>query len=409
MLKIAVYHNFHSGGGLRALYEMLKELKKNHIIDMYDLSCSDHKFQDIKSVVRQEFDYPFSPLPQIKKPFGRLNYLARYIDLFRIENKQKEIARDINQKNYDVAFIHHCQFTQAPAILRYLKNTPTLYFCHEPLRSAYEPAINRPYNKRSRTKKYLDQIDVFSALFKQKRKNIERSSARSASRIVGNSYFTRETIYRIYQQDARVVYLGVDPELFQPLKLPKDGGILSVGALTPLKGFDFVVRSLSMIPKNQRPSLTVVSNYQEEAEKNYLQNMAIDLDVDLHLLDKIGDARLVQLYNQAQITICSSVMEPFGLTPLESMACGTPVIAVAEGGLRESVTDGQTGFLVDRDPACCAEAICYLLSNPQLAATIGKNGRQHVLEHWIWSQTGKNIEKNLYECIEKERSAKSKR
>lgn len=385
-LRVAVYHNLHSGGALRALRGMLNGLKDNFALDLYSLTCSENHFFDLIALANNNFQYEFSPLPQIQKPFGRLNFVARYIDLFRVDSIQKKIARDIDHKGYDVAFIHHCQFTQSPAILNYLK-TPTVYYCNEPLRSAYEPAIYRPYNEKRSVSKFLDKIDFIKALFNTKRKKIDNAAARTASSILTNSFYSREAIYRVYGKDARVVYPGIDTELFHPVDSTKDGGLLSVGALTPLKGFDFIIRSLALMPPHKRPRLTIASNYQEPAEKAYLQQMSRDAGVDLRLLNKIGDDVLVQLYNQAQATVCSSVMEPFGLTPLESMACQTPVIAVAEGGLRETIIPGQTGLYIDRDPAQGAQAIQEIIDNPDNAFCMGERGRDHVINHWTWENS----------------------
>lgn len=385
-LRIAVYHNLHSGGALRALHGMLKGLEGRFQFDLYAPSCSENRFFDLLSLVDTHSIYAFKPLPQLRQPFGRLNYAARYLDLFRIEALQKKIAREIDRKNYDLVFIHHCQFTQAPAILRYLK-TPTVYYLNEPLRSAYEPPVFRSYSVKRSYKQALDRLDLLRALYLRRRKKIDQAATRSASLILANSFYTRETAYRVYGKDARVVYPGIDADAFKPVAAAKDGGLLSVGALTPLKGFDFIIRSLALLPPGQRPALTIASNYQELSEKRYLEQMSRDYGVDLRLLSKIGDETLVQLYNRAQATVCASIMEPFGLTPLESMACQTPVIAVAEGGLRETVLPGQTGLSVDRDPSQCVEAIRDLLDHPEAAACMGENGREHVLERWTWEKT----------------------
>lgn len=77
--------------------------------------------------------------------------------------------------------------------------------------------------------------------------------------------------------------------------------------------------------------------------------------------------QLVLEYNKAQICVYAPVLEPLGLVPLESMACGTPVVGVREGGVLESIVHEQTGLLTERDPAQFAGAVQHLLSNPALA------------------------------------------
>jgi glycosyltransferase involved in cell wall biosynthesis len=91
-------------------------------------------------------------------------------------------------------------------------------------------------------------------------------------------------------------------------------------------------------------------------------------------------------------------MEPFGLVPLEAMACGTPVVGVQEGGVQESILHKHTGLLVDRDPVQFAAAVQNLLSNPALASEYGRNGREHVLRHWTWDQSVAALEDFLLAC-----------
>ncbi len=116
------------------------------------------------------------------------------------------------------------------------------------------------------------------------------------------------------------------------------------------------------------------------------------------MLGDVSNERLVELYNQAKVTVYAPMREPFGLVPLESMACGTPVVAVREGGMQETIIQEQTGLLVERDPAQFAKAVQYLLSNPDLAAEYGHNGQEHVLRNWTWDQAVTTLENHLIAC-----------
>ncbi|MEO8341995.1 MAG: glycosyltransferase family 4 protein, partial [Nitrospirota bacterium] len=102
----------------------------------------------------------------------------------------------------------------------------------------------------------------------------------------------------------------------------------------------------------------------------------------------------VALYNQALMLVFMPIMEPFGLVALEAMACGTPVIGVREGGVRESVLDGQSGILVDRDPTELAEAIDHLVQNPDVRNRLGRQAGVYVRSQWTWAQS--------IDCYEKE-------
>jgi glycosyltransferase involved in cell wall biosynthesis len=174
--------------------------------------------------------------------------------------------------------------------------------------------------------------------------------------------------------------------------------LLSVGSLTPLKGFDFLIQAVAGIPCNQRPSLIIASNFQSPPERDYLKQLATELNVDLKLLANIRDKHLVRLYNQARVVVYAPIREPSGLVPLEAMACDTPVVGVREGGVPESIVHQHTGLLVERDPAQFAAAIQHLLSNPSLASEYGRNGREHVLRNWTWDESVATLEHHLATC-----------
>jgi glycosyltransferase involved in cell wall biosynthesis len=88
-------------------------------------------------------------------------------------------------------------------------------------------------------------------------------------------------------------------------------------------------------------------------------------------------------------------LEPFGLAPLEANACGLPVIAVAEGGVRETVVDQVNGLLVENNPVAMAEAIARLSSDPSLARKLGAKARHAVKENWDLNAAIDRLEQKL--------------
>jgi glycosyltransferase involved in cell wall biosynthesis len=404
-LRIAVYHNLPSGGAKRTLHAILKRLSERHQLDLYDLSCSNRDFCDVTPFVGETFTYPFNPLPELRRPLGRLNFGARLLDLFRLESLQRRIAADIDRRGYDVVYVHPCQFTQTPALLRFLQ-TPSLYHSREPLRASFsEPIIDRPYHRpRQGVHRLLDNVDLVAHTYRRRLQGNEQLSSQCASLVVTNSYFTREALYRFYGVNARVCYHGVDSEVFRPLDLSRDGRVLSVGALTPAKGFAFIIQSLALIPASARPGLTIVSNYQVGDELAYLNDLAEKCDVSVEFRTMISNKELVRLYNTAPAVVYAPIMEPFGLVALEAMACGTPVVAVCEGGVRESVTNGQTGLLVDRDPWQFAQAVGTLIKDRQLANRYGKQARECVLSRWRWADAICKLESYLLQAQRSDRA-----
>jgi glycosyltransferase involved in cell wall biosynthesis len=88
-------------------------------------------------------------------------------------------------------------------------------------------------------------------------------------------------------------------------------------------------------------------------------------------------------------------LEPFGLAPLEANACGVPVIAIAEGGVRETVVDQVNGLLVENNPGAMAEAIARLSSDPSLARKLGVKARHAVKENWDLNAAIDRLEQKL--------------
>ena len=395
-MRIAIYHNLLSGGAKRALYEETRRLSANHQLDVFTLSSANHEFADLRPYVARHQVYDFQPGALLNSPFGRLNQAIRQADLQRLRSLARRIAQDIEAGNFDLCFVQPCQYESSPSILSYLQHLPTVYYCHEPLRRMYEEMPLRPYeNSDSTLRKTLDRFDPLIASYQHALKNNDRKNLRSANLILVNSEFIRNSVRSIYQAEAQVSYLGVDVDWFRPLTEPKQDFVLSVGSLTPLKGFDFLINALALIPEVQRPILVIASNFQNPPEKTYLEQLAQSQKVDLKLEGNVSEERLVQLYNQAKIAVYAAIREPFGLVPVEAMACGTAVVAIRDGGVQETILDGETGLLVARDPEKFAAALQKLLSNPELAQEYGHNGRTHILNHWTWDKANQTLENYL--------------
>ncbi|MDT8304987.1 MAG: glycosyltransferase family 4 protein [Anaerolineae bacterium] len=395
-MRIAVYHNLLSGGAKRALAELARRLAARHELDVYTLSSGNQEFADLRPFVAAHRVFPFAPLPLLGSPFGRLNQATRTADLLRLGHLNKQIAAEIEQHDYDVVFVHPCQYETSPSLLAHLRDVPAVYYCQEPLRRVYEPQQLRPYDlPQSRRRQLLDRIDPLIRLYYSVLSRRDRRNTRRAGRVLVNSQFMRDAVGRIYGREAEVSYLGVDSDLFRPLPVEKRGYVLSVGSLTPLKGFDFLIEALGHITEPQRPPLVIVSNFQNPPERAYLEHLAEAAEVELRLLSEVSDERLVQLYNEAALVAYAAVREPFGLVPLEAMACGTPVVAVREGGVRETIVHEETGLLVERKAGRFAQAVLRLLEDGQLANEYGRRGREVVLRRWTWEEAARRAESHL--------------
>lgn len=411
-MKIAVFDNsLHGSGARRAFFELVKGLsERGHHIDLYIFSGYKEKLFPISRMVKEKFVFPIKELSTANMKFY---LLEQCINFFRfifylpiLKKGSYDIACKINGGGYDVAFLNVCDIMRAPYLLRYLK-IPTVYFCHHPNREAFEPIylISRKGEYENQNKIKTMYRNLCAWVTYSRAKFIARAAiknARCATIVLANSYYAREYIYKAYGVLGKVNYLGIDSAMFRPLGLKKKNFILSVGGIDPVKRFDDVINALSYVPEGQRPSFTIVASRSiHTTYQRNLINLAQRKNVDLTIVRDISDEQLAHLYNEAFMVVFVPLMEPFGFVPLEAMACGTPVIGVREGGVRETIQDGETGLLVDRDMKELAQAIRLLVSDSGLRQRLSAEGRLCVEKEWTWKKSIDTLEQHLHEAIGK--------
>jgi D-inositol-3-phosphate glycosyltransferase len=162
-----------------------------------------------------------------------------------------------------------------------------------------------------------------------------------------------------------------------------DSIILFVGRIDPLKGIDRLLLAMTYLEKQQGLRLVVIGgDDHSEAEVERLQR----LSQKLHIQDSVtfaGPVRQEELpcyYSAAQVCVIPSYYESFGLVALESLACGTPVVAAGVGGIESVVREGETGYVVrDNAPFRLADRIAALLSKPDAGAHLASSARASVL------------------------------
>lgn len=397
-MKIAIYHNLPSGGAKRTLYETVKRLSSKHTLDVFRLSTADEEFYNLNDFFNSEYVIRFSPARLFDSPFGRLNQLQRFLDLLRLDRLARHIANQIDNGGYDVVFAQPCMWTQAPLLLKYLK-TPSIYYCHELPRHLYEPLFGQA-GKKSKIQKTLDTVDPFIRLYHYAGRLFDYQATRFADKVLVNSEFVCKQVMATYEIDPLVNYHGVDTDVFRPGSANENSHnyVLSVGAIQPHKGYRFLIESIGHIDRKIRPALYLIGNMENYGERDILQSLAKEKGVDLNIYVGLDQNELVHKYNNASLVVYSPHNEPFGLVPLEAMACGTPVVSVREGGVLETVVHERTGLLIDRNAEQFGSAVQYLLTNPDLIKKYGRNGRNHVLENWSWDKSILTLTNYLENC-----------
>ena len=145
----------------------------------------------------------------------------------------------------------------------------------------------------------------------------------------------------------------------------------------------------------RRPTLIWVGNIADTGYLDEMKALPHSRDVVFEVKVGVSDSELIHILNYAMALLYAPRLEPFGLAPLEANACGLPVIAVAEGGVRETMVNQVTGLLVENSPAAMAEAIERLSADPSLARKLAANARLAVKEKWNINAAIDRLEQKL--------------
>ncbi len=192
-----------------------------------------------------------------------------------------------------------------------------------------------------------------------------------------------------------VVPCGVDTELFTPdgprARTAGRPRVLAVGRLVERKGVDTVIRALALTPEAELVVAGGPPRDGLDADRHVrrLRAVAQALGVQdrVSFLGSVSRRRMPALMRSADVVTCVPWYEPFGMVPLEAMACGVPVIASAVGGLTDTVVDGATGILVPpRAPEALAKALRSLLADPVRRAAYGIAGADRARARYSWDR-----------------------
>jgi D-inositol-3-phosphate glycosyltransferase len=195
-----------------------------------------------------------------------------------------------------------------------------------------------------------------------------------------------------------VVPCGVDLVHFSPARATSPSAavpgracryrLLSVGRLVPRKGYDTTIEALTLLPDTEL-LIAGGADATPEPEHDRLIAFAERLAVAdrVRLIGQVARTDMPTLLRSADLVVCSPWYEPFGIVPLEAMACGVPVVASAVGGMLDTVVDGVTGAHVSpRDPAALAEVLSALLESPSRRAELARAGLERVRSRYSWDR-----------------------
>jgi glycogen synthase len=246
---------------------------------------------------------------------------------------------------------------------------------------------------------------------------IERTAYQNADGVIAVSRAMQadvQALYGVPPERVRVIHNGIDPDEYQPRPAPEvlrrlgvdpeRPTVLFVGRITRQKGILHLVRAIPLLPAGVQVVLCAGAPDTPEIEREMralVDEVRRDAAATVRWIpEMLPKHEVIALYTHADVFVCPSVYEPFGIINLEAMACETPVVASAVGGIPEIVVPGETGLLVPvdtagdgspepRDPAAFAralgEAVNALLADPDRRSAMGAAARARVLRQFSWT------------------------
>ena len=403
-MRIAVWHNLPSGGARRALHEHVRGLvSRGHSVEAWCPPTADRDFLPFGPEVREHVvDLQWPAIPRASDQLQMTLHVRRQIEA--MDAHCRACGAAIEAGSFDVVFANTCTFFAASAIGRFVQ-TPAVMYLQEPNRELYEALPRLRWLARPAGEASLTRPSTYRSTFVEVRElrnlrvkaRYELDNAGSYRRILVNSDFSRESVLRAYGCDAEVCYLGVDSSRFVDQGLPRENYVVGLGAINPLKRLDFCIEALGLLPE-PRPKLIWIGNIATPKLLPKLRQLAGERGVAFEPMIQVSNDELLNVLNRASVMVYAPRLEPFGLAPLEANACGVPVVAVAEGGVRETMVDGVNGLLVPGDPGAMAAAVGRLLADPALARQLGRNARKAVQERWSHDAGTDRIERALTAC-----------
>lgn len=251
--------------------------------------------------------------------------------------------------------------------------------------------------------------------FPRAREEIEAAIITASHRVIAECAQDRNDLIQLYRAEPDkvcVIPCGFDSTELWPIakrvarsELGFDADerlMLQLGRIVPRKGIDVPIRALALLRNiyGIDVRLAIVGGETDEPnaratpEIGRLQRIAQEAGVldRVHFIGRRARPTLRYYYSAADIFVTTPWYEPFGITPLEAMACATPVIGARVGGIKTTVRDGKTGFLVPpHDAEALAERVAYLYRHPELIDQFGRAGRERALRSFTWEQVAGRV------------------
>ncbi|SFC95562.1 glycosyltransferase [Massilia yuzhufengensis] len=379
-----------SGGQNVYVAQLARELARaGHLVDVFTRRDAPEQRQVLPWIDR---------IRVIHVPAGPPCYVPREDMLPYVDDFARFVARFARRQcaPYDIA---HANFFTSGMVARHLKGALGLPFVltfhalGRVRRLAQGAADTFPIARMRIEASLMRAADRIIAECPQDRYDMERLYGAPLSRIaIAPCGFAPDELWPVPMREARA-RIGVQHARFV---------VLQLGRMAPRKGVDTVIQGVAVLRHRHGvdAQLLVVGGDASGTVPNdglelaRLRSVAADLGVGAHVRFTGQQPRAVlrDYYSAANVFASTPWYEPFGITPVEAMACARPVVGAEVGGIKSTVHDSVTGFLIpSRDPEALAERLARLHRHPELARAMGEAGRRRACEHFTWRQVATQL------------------
>jgi len=267
------------------------------------------------------------------------------------------------REGYDVLNAHG-----TPSQWLAARNPRVSWYCHVPFIS-YSPEFREKY----------ERAGICSSLWNGFSHSLDRAVAGRICTICANSEFTKAGVERfIGRRDASVLHPGIEPHEFSCEDYGRN--FLCLGRITPQKRVEYAIDAFRRFGRRGwKLKIVGTPMHGQEGYLAWLRNRARGCDVEFDISP--SQAGIKRAYASCCAALSCGADEAWGLVPIEAMASSKPVISVNEGGPRESIIDGETGFLVGSADEMAGK-MRFLADHPDVCEKMGRAGRRHVVKNY---------------------------
>ncbi len=348
--------------------------------------------------------YPGVKLIESKK---RLDYFRNHF-----LNAPFDYLRTISLKKYlRVSADILCFFGPSLPLLWYIKalarwKRHCFYFCYEPPRFIYKD--------RDEIISRMGFIGSLAKPFFNLYKVVDRRIINRADAILVTSQFDQQLVQDAYNKASFIITPGVDIQsssdeanvfaLSDIYGLQQNSKIiLTVNFLHPRKRIDLLIKAMPSILENVPQAKALIVGNGPEGERLEVLSKELRLDKEIIFCGFVSEEDLPLYYKSADIYVHTGKDETFGLSVIEALAYGKPVVAVNEGGPRETIVHEKSGYLIEANPLALAEKIVALLQSSEKAHQMGNFGKEFISKNYSWKKGAQELIALSNEFLKNER------